>query len=318
MKYFLKKLSVYIIILLGFISIYGLFCEYLYSGKDLYPGTGKRYWQLSLHKKTYDYAVLGSSRAFSSIDINLLDSITGQKGVNLGLNGSGFEENYITLKLFLLNKNTAKKLYFQVDPYSFMSEKSFSNSFHAYAYLPYWDKDQNIENILQKEVPYIKKLPFYFPYLTYFIYNNYYSPIQIARSFLKEDEFCRNPEYNCANGNKIFDKIYEKYDPKQKEGDHLKLVINPSDLFYYQKIIKLARKNNIALQFFTAPALDYFDKEFDEQLDEIDPEIYFRSTYNWKDHPELFANHSHLNYRGRKLFTLYFGKYLNDNRKIKM
>lgn len=315
MKHFIKKLFVYIFILLSFITIYGLLCEYLYSGKDLYPGTSKRYWQLSLHNRTYDYAVLGSSRAFSSVDVNMLDSITAQKGINLGLDGSGFKENYITLKLFLLNKNHIKNIYLQVDPYSLMSQKSFSNAFHAYAYLPYWDKDQNIENILQDEVPYIKKLPFYFPYLSYFIYNNYYSPVQIVKSFLREDEFCRNPEYNCANGNKIFDKIYGRYNPSQKKGDHLKLAINQSDLFYYKKIIKLAKENNITLQFFTAPALDYFDQEFKSHLDGLKPQSYFESKDNWKKHPEFFANHSHLNYNGRKLFTYEFGEYLESKEK---
>lgn len=315
MKHFIKKVITYLLIVICFLLVYGVMCDLLYN-KNIFLGNNKRFWQLSIKNSDYDYAVIGSSRAYGSLDVKLLDSLTHQNGINLGLNGSGFKENYVTAKLFLSNKNKIDKIYLQIDPYSFMSEEWFSNSFYAYAYLPYWDSDETIKNALHKEIPIIKDSPFYIPYIGYFIYNNYYSPIQVIDSFLNQDTFCGN-SYNCINGNKSYTFMNgNESEEKSRSDQHdmkkarlIKFNLNEEDKYYYNQIMKLAADNNIEIITFTAPTLDNFDNEFENFLKKIKTEIYFKTNSDWMS-SEYYENRTHINYKGRKVFTTEFAYFL--------
>ncbi|RKS50609.1 hypothetical protein BC962_2381 [Gillisia mitskevichiae] len=309
MKHFLKKIFAYLLIFICFLLVYGVVCDLLYKNKNMFLGNTKRYWQLSIKNTDYDYAVIGSSRAYGSIDVNLLDSLTDQNGINLGLDGSGFNENYVSVKLFLLNKNKLDKIYLQIDPYSFMSKESFSNSFYAYAYLPYWDSDETIKDVLHEEIPLIKDSPFYIPYLGYFIYNNYYSPFQIINSFLKYDTFCENSEFNCINGNKL-EKQSISNQPIITNAGILNFTMNKRDNYYYNQILELAAENNIQIITFTAPTLENLDNDFENFLQNIKSDIYFKSGMDWMSQEKYFINHTHINFEGRKVFTTEFANFL--------
>lgn len=312
MKHFLKKVFAYSLIFICFLLVYGVVCDLLYKNRNMFLGNSKRYWQLSIKNNNYDYAVIGSSRAYGSINVNFLDSLTDQKGINLGLNGSGFNENYVSLKLFLMNRNEIDKIYLQIDPYSFMSKESFSNSFHAYAYLPWWDSDKNIQDVLHEEIPIIKDSPFYIPYLGYYIYNNYYSPMQIINSFLKHRTFCENSEFNCINGNK-FEKHSIIHKSLVKDTEILKFAMNKGDKYYYDLILELAAINNIQIITFTAPTLDHFDNKFENFLQYNKTEVYFKPDKNWKLKDKYFKNKTHLNYEGGEVFTAEFAKFITSS-----
>ena len=262
-----------------------------------------RFWQLSQKDKEFDYLVLGSSRAYGSLDISLLDSIIDKKGINLGLNGSGFTENFITLKLFLKNGNKVDSVFLQVDPYSLMSDSSFSNSFHSYAYLPYWDVDKEIENVLHENIPLLKDWPFYPALLSYFIYNNYYSPYNIYKGLKNKGEFC-SKGFDCYNGNKIFDTL-----PKDQNiiGDEIFIVPDSKDIFYYNKILDLAKENNIEVISYMAPTLDTFSNF--ETVNILKNISYISSNSKIWD-PNLFSDATHVNRFGRDLFTIEFGQFL--------
>jgi hypothetical protein len=307
MTKFLKKTLWYLVILIGFIFLYTFVCDNIYKNGEYYLSDSKRYWQLSIEDQQFDYIVLGSSRAYGAINVKQLDSLTSQKGVNLGLNGSGFKENFVSLKLFLLNDNKTKKIYFQIDPYSFMSEESFSNAFHAYTYLPFWDIDSQIEHILYEEIPVVGELPFYFPYIAYLIYNNYYSPIHVLNSIITERQWCENSEFNCVSGDKI---------GKTLEGSNIKPTkdldfnVSEEDIKYYDKIIELARSNNIEIIGFTAPTLEHIDQTYYDYITDVRPEFLFENQNKWMCKKEYFSDNRHINLAGREHFTNEFSDFL--------
>jgi hypothetical protein len=306
MKNFLKKTLWYLVILIVFILSYTFICDNLYKNGDYYLSDSKRYWQFSIKDKKFDYIVLGSSRAYGALNTKQLDGLTSKKGINLGLDGAGFMENFVSLKLFLLNNNKTDKIYFQIDPFSFMSEDNFSNSFPAYAYLPFWDLDTQIEQILYKEVPLVNNFPFYITYIPYLIYNNYYSPIHVLNS-VSERRWCENPEFNCVSGDKI---------NKAVDNSHIKPIScldfhgSDKDIKYYKKITDLARNNNIEIIGFTAPALQNIDPTYDEFISKMRPQIFFEVHKKWMSNEEYFTDNRHINKRGRKYFTEEFADFL--------
>lgn len=284
-----------------FFSSYAFLCDKLFKGNNYYLGNTKRYWQLSIKDQNYDYIILGSSRAYGSIDVTLLDSLLGKRGINLGLDGSSFLENYISLKLFLSNGNKVNSIFLQIDPYSLMSEKSFSNPLHSYAYLPFWDTDKELKNILHKNIPLIESWSFYPSLLPYYIYNNYYSPVNVYKGLMTNGNFCEG-EFDCNTGNKIFNQLSQS---QHLRGQEILIEPNDDDILYYYKILKLAKDNNIKIITFMAPSLDEF-----KNLETVDilKNIKFHSPIIWDS--EFFTDATHVNYLGRKLFTIEFGNFL--------
>lgn len=310
MKKFIKKCGIYISVLFSFIIIYTIICDLVFKENDYYLGSTKRYWQFSLANENYDFVVLGSSRAFGSVNTHNLDSIMNKKSINLGLDGSGFEENYVSLQLFLLNNNHTDALLLQIDPFSFMSEESFSNSFHAYSYLPFWDIDPEIEKILHDEVPVVKDLPFYIPYLPYIIYNNYYSPFYLINSLVSNKEWCENQDYSCINGDKI---KLQSNDKNILPIEKLVFKFSKRDLMYYEKIIDLARSNDIKIIGFTAPTLQLFDDNYIQFKNKISPKIFYEPRESWMFDDLFFSDNRHINLAGRDLYTVGFADFLQRN-----
>lgn len=313
MKKFLKRSGVALVILIGFIVLYGYACDILFKDRDIFLGSSKRYWQLSIKNQNYDYLVLGSSRAYASIDINLLDSLTHSRGVNFGLDGSGYKENYLSLKLLLLNNNSLRRVYFQVDPYSFMSDKSFSNAFHTYTYLPFWNLDRSIQSALIDEAKFSGHYPFLY-YFNYFVFNKYYSPYQVGKSLLTNDSFCNNDSYNCDNGNKNFlEEKTELINREKYRTKTLKFSPNKEDSYYYHKIITLLKRNNIKVVTFTAPSLQKFDDKTEKYLIANATKKYYRMTeHKWNVQKEYFRDSRHVNRKGRTLFTRAFANFLKQ------
>ena len=180
---FLVKSLIGFLFLLSFVIAYGSFCDTFFSQKQYLDLSEKKQWVLAQEGRSYDYAVLGSSRAYGAFDMNLLDSLTGLNGINLGANGSGFKDNYLVLSLFL-KSNQIKNLFLQVDMASLNSKISFSNEFHAFTFMPYWEEGE-VREVLKEEIPLLDN-PFttFAPQWRYFFFNKYFSPKEVMRRIL--------------------------------------------------------------------------------------------------------------------------------------
>lgn len=303
MRRFLLKVSVAAGLLSFFIIGYGAFCDYFFTQKRFLDLSEKKQWVLAQEGGNYDYAILGSSRAFGAFDMNLLDSLTGMRGINLGSNGSGFKDNYLVLKLFL-NSNKVAKLFLQVDMGTLNSKSSFSNEFHAFTFLPYWSEPA-VQEVLKEEIfLFDNELTSFLPQWRYFYFNKYFSPKEVIRkaNLLSQQD---NPYAISKGGNKGHS---NQMDPQIKPVA-LPNSIDPTDWKYLLKVKELVESNQIELVFFSAPR--YLDRQtgLNKVLSQFSNEFWNLSDFEC-DNASFFQDQGHLNQDGRLAFTNRFSHQL--------
>jgi hypothetical protein len=283
---------------------YGAFCDYFFIQKRFLDLGNKKQWVLAQEGGNYDYAVLGSSRAYGAFDMLLLDSLTGINGINLASNGSGFKDNLLVLKLFLKN-NIISKLYLQVDLASLNSKESFSNEFHAFTFLPYWD-DRDVRQVLRDEIPaFDNKLTSLLPQWRYFYFNKYYSPKEVLRRAELSDS--RNDLYTEVKGgmrstsikNKNLNSEFQLY-PQPNKADS-------QDLNYLSKILSMAKSRNIETTLFVAPGYQSDHKYLQSVMRQFHDPILFPVGIDESDRT-LFLDQGHLNEYGRFIYTSFFSQ----------
>ncbi len=312
MKAFIKRIIIVNLLLAGFILGYGYFCDWFFAAPQfLDHQDNKRAWCIKKKNEQYDLAVLGSSRAFGSFDMNMLAELTGKKVINLGANGSGYVDNYLVLHQFLKNNNTIKQLALQVDIYSLNAKQSFSNHFHTFQFLPYWSDPVIKKGIL----PYLdqkEKITWkYFPALRYFTYNKYFSPKEVIRRYRQKNK-TKSPFDKSLGGPGKADRQFE---PMATELTSQTRSLDTLDIEYLNKIIALCQQNNIKVVAYKAPELlsrqqqikNY--KELNEQVTKIltDAGIHYLQPDTLLEANETnFANPTHLNKNGMMAFTQSF------------
>ena len=252
MKKFLKHIGLFFIVSFAILFAYAQFCEWFFNLKDYFPDDSRRSWAMKQKNGNYDYAVLGSSRAEGAFDMQLLDSVTLQKGINIASNGSGFVDNYLVFYSFLKNNNHIKTLYLQVDNYSLDPEANFSNAFHVFNFLPFW-KDTVYQQPIQHYLSEKDKLIFTkTPWLRYYVYNKYFSPIEVSRRILLSRKKSKRMDQKLKGSPDVATSNMDSARFIYKPGSDT-FKINPFDVTYMEKIFELCRENNIEIRCFTAP-----------------------------------------------------------------
>ncbi len=291
LKLFLKGAFILGLILLIFIPL-----EYIYDRVVVKDISEKRYWIYNQHD-TFDFAVLGSSRAQNCVDIATLESSGKKKGINLGVSGVRCNECYIILKKFL-EKNTIKQLFMEVNVHAF-DHRSTSATFYPYYYIPYM-ADKEIAEAVEKNVSKKEWLCWkYIPFTPYIEYSTLVGPQNIWNVFRhKIGEFDENGTVLLAPA------------PFQSTHKMVNYKIEKAEVADLLKIIKLARKYKLEIAMFTSPDLEYnFPnrsriEKFIEKI-AIDNGITYYSFQHLKikSHKEYFADQTHLNGVGAKLFS---------------
>ncbi len=302
MNQFLSKIGISAVFLLLFIYGYGSFCDYFFTQDRFLDLSEKKQWVLAQKGGSYDYAVLGSSRAYGAFDMNLLDSLSGKSGINLGSNGSGFKDNYLVLSHFL-KSNTVNELYLQVDMNSLNSKESFSNEFHAFTFMPYWE-DADVKIVLKEELPVLDNLVSdVFPEWRYFYFNKYFSPKEITRRYMKSSS-TQDPYSELKGGMSSSTHLNEMQKVEialRKAPD----TIDQDDSNYLQTIIQLSKQQGIEVRLFTAPMYlgdhEYLKKAI---TDIRSPQIFPDKSI--ERNKSLFHDQGHLNGHGRYIFTKSF------------
>lgn len=278
---------------------YGTFCDYFFVQKRYLDLANKKQWVLAQENGDYDYAVLGSSRAFGAFDMNLLDSLTGMSGINLASNGSGFKDNLLVLKLFL-NSNTIDKLYLQVDLGSLNSKDSFSNEFHAFTFLPYWS-DRKVQDVLKEEIHvFDNQLTSALPQWRYFYYNKYFSPMEVmrkAKSANSQQDFytkVKGGMQSSAIANQSLESEIKLYPQPVK--------VDIVDLDYMREIFALAESRNIRTILFVAPRYQSDHLFLQTVLEQFPYPKLFPEGFDESDRT-LFQDQGHLGDHGRYVFT---------------
>jgi hypothetical protein len=291
------------LLLFSFMLSYGAFCDYFFSQKQYLDLSEKKQWVLAQEGGKYDYAVLGSSRAYGAFDMNLLDSLTGMNGINLASNGSGFKDNLLVLNLFL-KTNSINKLYLQVDLGTLNSRESFSNDFHAFTFLPYWE-EREVQQVLKQDIPtFDNAFTSLLPQWRYFYFNKYFSPKEVwRRGKLAENQSDRYTRLKggiassgrSAQSSKTEIKRYPQ--PNQVDG---------GDLKYLREILQLADATGIETTLFVAPRYQSVHRYLQTVLESLPYRKVFPNGFDESDRT-LFIDQGHLNGEGRERFTLIFG-----------
>ena len=95
-------------------------------------------WIFAMDGRRFDFIVLGSSRAYHTVDVPTVERAVNGTGVNLGLNGAAFPELSLVLERFLAHNET-RRIALEVDPFGF-DRRWLRDQFHAYLYVPYIDE----------------------------------------------------------------------------------------------------------------------------------------------------------------------------------
>lgn len=306
MKLFLLKSSLWLGLGIAFILGYGTFCDYFFQQRQYLDLSEKKQWILAQQGGSYDYAVLGSSRAFGAFDMNLLDSLTGLNGINLGANGSGFKDNYLVLSLFL-KTNQINKLFLQVDMTSLNSKTSFSNEFHAFTFLPFWEEEE-VKEVLKEEIPLLDNpMSEIAPQWRYFYFNKYFSPKEVLRRL--QVSKTQRDSYSQAKGGIASEETTQKV--REIKAYPLPKTADPTDWGYLIKIKTKAEATGIEVIFFTAPRYQDSQAELKTILASLPNRKIFPDGFDSSDQG-LFYDQGHLNEKGRKLFTKIFSNTSNS------
>ncbi len=322
MKKFLSYIAIFFAVAALLLFIYGQFCEKFFLERKYFPNESRRAWAMKQFNGQYDYAVLGSSRAEGAFDMKLLDSLSRKNGINISSNGSGFVDNFLVFHKFLENKNAIKTLYLQVDNYSLDPEGNFSNAFHVFNFLPFW-KDAVYRNAITHYLPQKDKVLFkYLPWMRFYVYNKYFSPLEVSRRIF----LSRKKEKKRADQLLISSTI-----KPEKVGDSSRFFfknnsdrfsVNQFDVEYMEKIFSLAKENNIDVVCFTAPDFSAQKLRFSNytETEKLLFNIlnknkinYYPSNFTDAESSDLiyFKDPEHLNRYGVRLHTIRFAQLIS-------
>lgn len=295
MKKFFKHLLVLSLLSLGIFWLLDLGFTYVFK-KGYYT---KIQWLYNKQAQEYDFAINGSSRAFTTLDLSKIEERTGKKGINISVDGSSIPDQFLMLKIFLHNKNTIKKLYLQIDPFSSNTEEIFD--FAIPKFFPYLKEDIVFDHF--KQFGYEWSAYRYIPFYRYAKYNTLWGPHEVLI-----DQFKILPQDFDQYGDFFYPNIDYKGPVKLR---HLTFDLNGKYRFL-NEIISLCRQQRIELVLFTAPVADIIiDADYHRntikfmEMMKSKGVAYYNYGNLYGNDPENFYNEIHLNKRGAENFTDY-------------
>lgn len=293
MKKFFKRLLILLFLCLGLFWLFDLGFTYVFK-KGYYT---KIQWLYNKEAQEYDYAINGSSRAYTTLDLSKIEQRTGKKGINISVDGSSIPDQYLMLKIFIQNKNRIKKLYLQIDPFSSDTEEIFD--FAIPKFFPYL-KDEIVFDHF-KQFGYEWYAYRYIPFYRYAKYNTLWGPHEVLI-----DHFKILPHDFDEYGDYFYPNIDYKAPKKLR---HLTFDLN-SRFKFLNEIITLCKQNHIQLILFTAPVADIIiDKEYHQNIISFTEMMKSKGVlyYNYGDlygnNPENFYSEIHLSGNGALKFT---------------
>ncbi|RXK81812.1 hypothetical protein [Filimonas effusa] len=293
MKRFFIKLFVLLAITFSLFWVLDLAFTYVFK-KGYYT---KIQWLATVKDQHFNYAMHGSSRAFTTIDVPMIDSARKIKGINISVDGSSIPDQYIMLKLFLKNGNTIDKLFLQIDPFSSNTEDIFD--FAIPKFLPYL-KDSAIFNHFKQFGPEWYAFR-YIPFYRYAKYNTLWGAHEVLI-----DQFHLLPTDFDQYGDYFYPEVNYKGPEKLRD---LTFDLNGKYKFLNQ-IISLCDEHKIKLILFTAPVADIIiDSAYKKNIAAFTSMMKAKGVdyYNYGDlyghDPKFFYNEIHITRKGAEDFT---------------
>lgn len=293
MKQFFIKLFVLLAITFSIFWILDIAFTYVFK-KGYYT---KIQWLSKMREQHFDYALHGSSRAFTTVDIPTIDSAKQLKGINISVDGSSIPDQYIMLKLFLENGNTVKNLYLQVDPFSSDTEELFD--FAIPKFMPYLKEKMVFDHFKQFGAEWYAFR--YIPFYRYAKYNTLWGAHEVLI-----DQFHLLPQDFDQYGDYFYPEVNYKGPDKLRN-----LVFDMNGKYkFLNQIIDLCKAHGIQLVLFTAPVADIIiDAAYKKNIEDFTAMMKAKGVpyYNYGDlyghDPKFFYNEIHITREGAKDFT---------------
>ncbi len=279
---FLKHLFwLVVIILVGMIVL-----DFLYT--KVYTNAiprNKTQYLLQLNHTKIDYVFMGSSRTENHIVTDLVESETGKKAINLGVQGGKLDDVYLMLKLLLANNMPPERVFVQVD---YLFNYDTPSTIVGTESLPYIRNNKIIKTHRSNNSDFTQN--FYVPFYRY------------AKNDFKLGfrEF-----FNSARGKKSKTDLSNGFVPLH--GNFSKGTYSmPNKILKRNKsldsISTFCKRNNIEVSYFTSPFCEETkNQEYIKKLKQKLPNLIdFSQTIK---NNKYFQNCGHLNEKGALLFT---------------
>ena len=296
MAKFLKYILLHILTILFIMYILDRLYTYIYIN-----GTPRNKVSnlMSLKNETIDFVFIGSSRVDNNIDADIIETVTGQKAINLGVQGGEISDYFLLLQLLKEQQIKTKMIFIQVD-YVFNSKEE--SPILQSSLMPYIN-NQKISNHLNntgENVYLLKYVPFY-RYLKF--------DYKIGFREMFNTLIGNQPRINLQNG----------YFAKYGTISHLLQASLPVSIVEendgINAINDYAKENEMNIIYFIAPVCAATKNlDFVQKLERKLPSFIDFSTEFKND--SLFFDCIHLNYEGAKEFSRILGeKIISDIRK---
>ncbi len=269
---------------------------------------------LSKKGQSYDFAVLGSSRALNNVSVPEIEYTLNVQGINLGLSGANYAENYMVLREFLNNGNKLGILYIQADIYGMDSPNAYSYPFNDYNYV-FLLGDDTVADVFKDHINPLKYYMWkYIPYAKYAEFSNKYS----FYKYLKKGYICSADDWDKNSGSELLGqkKVNEEELFKVKKVNY-SYKVNTSDSLYLDKIISYCIKKNIQVRLFTAPEKKAFVNQQGNRntvytvINAVCLKNKIPSCYTDFNSDEInlhFRDNTHLDSTGTKIFSSFLAK----------
>lgn len=282
MKKFLKKISIYILLIFFVSLVLDILYTSVYSNSHI---RNKVQFLLNEAPKHYDVIILGSSRAENHIVPEMFKR-QGLKVYNFGITGAHLCESSLMLDLFFERGNTADKILLQVDSYFNTENPSIGVEVLFLPYLP-------IKKTIYNHYKDITENSFALAYFPFYRYCKLDSKIGFREMILtlvnKKTNSFSFDGFIPLNGNLSSTSKFELPENVKNKNK------------YYDEIVAICKAKKVRLISFMSPACPYTDKLFFSKLKQQVPELYDYSGVIKAD--SLFATCGHLNKNGAAKFT---------------
>ncbi|WP_299888614.1 hypothetical protein [uncultured Lacinutrix sp.] len=306
MNTFIKKVIKFVLLVTVVFSTLHITLDYFFKNGKFCNNTWSEIFKANLD---VDIAVIGNSRAEVHYNPEIISSITGLKCYNLGLSGTPINIYDIRWKSYINRNKLPKILIIDLD-YNFLGEGK--GIYEKFQYLPYVNEIeyQHIAQRVDKDFNLDQYLPLY-------KYQGEQGAVfSKLKSFFYKD--CKESE----NGYKVKNKSWNENEWNIFKAKRMNEVAN-SDTFYdlYKKghlklneILDFCKQNKIKTYLVWSPQYFEVHKFKENQRQYVDSLINnIASNYDIdylnfsRDslvyNKSNFYNHSHLNYKGAKLFS---------------
>jgi len=289
MKKFLIKIAIFcLLIIAGLYTLDWYFTATFKEGK-----TNKTQWLDRKNQEAYDLAIIGSSRAWWNIDMNVINSDMNINSINLANNHFSYSEMLLRLKRLYENENTINHLLIQAEYWNaFLETEELSTS--SYNYLPYLDDPTTYEHLKAKSPEWMlyKHVPFW----RYAEYNFQWGveEVLITKLDIRNSIFDSTGTYYSNNDYYGRPKWYASI-PKSTK-------LNPD----FVELLEFCDHHHIEPHVFTAPiykAIFSQKNQVEFEFNLVESKVDYDNYLDIFTDSTYFNNNTHLSLKGGKVFT---------------